>query len=100
MQKPPAVEVGQPSKAGDVAAATVPQLPAQTSQPESTEQSAGSFEALHLDPWPGDAQALLQRTVHRNAAIQMGESLQKRLHDLTMCRCFCSSGCAPAGALT
>ena len=74
VQKPPAVEVGQPSQAGNVAAETVPQLPAWTSHPESTEQSGGSCEALHLDPWPGDAQALLERTVRRNVAIQLGES--------------------------
>ena len=91
MQKPPAVEVGQPSQAGDVAAATVPQLPAWTSHPEGTQQSGGTSEALHLDPWPGDAQALLERAVHRNAAIQLGEALQQRLHNSAVCRCCCSS---------
>lgn len=89
VQKRPAVEVGQSSQAGDVAAATVPELPAWASQPESTEAFSGSFEALYLDPWPGDAQALLERTVHRNAAIQLGEPFQKGLHDSTMCRCCC-----------
>ena len=73
VQKPPAVEVGQSSQAGNVAAATVPQLPAWPSHPGSTEQSGGSSEALQLDPWPGDAQAVLEHTVHCNAAIQLGE---------------------------
>ena len=95
VQKPPAVEVGQSAQAGDVAAATVPQLSGWSLQPESTEHFGGSSEALHLDPWPGDAQALLERTVHCNAAIQLGEPLcfqKQRLHDAPTCRCYCSSG--------